>query len=462
MLRKGRFLGNRHSLLAALFIVLEQSIAASSTIWIVQIGQSIGDIQQLTLYFVIFVLSLTVVYIPTSISNYFLDLSIFKGFEDYIKKFSINHYGKAALYRNTDLRKTTEPFLINESWMVINEVNYFLSTYFRTAINILFNVMALSFVISSDLTIAYALSIAIVVISLVVTAKKIESVAKRAQDNRLNMISVLSAAWENVLIGNRKYHKLWQQKFDASHSASRGSAVKSTLWVELSTNLSSILGIVPIIYVLFTTITTNAGDVALLTALIATLPRQIMTVHYISDLAQFSNQYTALKAQVKGLINSSALPTNKATKIATDNIAWGKLTIRDATTGKHLTSENQDKQSVIRAFNASEHGRLTVSGPNGSGKSSLLLYLKDMHGEDAFYLPANSELCFKSTTDNVLSTGEKHIAAINELAEEGDFKYLLLDEWDANLDAENTSMISAVLDQLSASCCVIEVRHKLY
>lgn len=438
-----------------MFILIEQSIAATSTIWIVKMGENINNQDKLVFYFSLFVLSLIVVYIPSSLSNYFLELSVFKSFHRYISIFNRNHYGNSALSRDINYKNSKEPFIINESWVIINDLNAFYSTYLRTAINIIFSVAMLSYVINKELAVAYVLSIIIITIALILCSPKIKLISSEAQNARIKMIQVLSASWDNVLIGNRKNYSIWGRHFNNSHVKSKKSSVKSILWVEFSTNLTSIIAMTPIIYVLLDTMTKNLSDIGLLTALIATLPRQIMTVHYISDIALFSNEYSALKAQISGLVNSLYVERGSVES----NISWDNISIQDTATHTKISNEVLDAKSLKSFLKKTHKGRYTVSGPNGCGKSSLLLFLKENYGDNAYYLPAHSNLFFQSSIDKTLSTGEKQICAINELKNSEHVNLLLLDEWDANLDSMNTSSLSITLDELSNTCCILEVRH---
>ena len=117
-----------------------------------------------------------------------------------------------------------------------------------------------------------------------------------------------------------------------------------------------------------------------------------------------------------------------------------------------------DKALHFTALNAA--GRYTLQGPNGVGKSCLLLWLKQQWGTAAFYLPTHiHNLLFNHTQG--LSSGQKMIAALQAITQFQDsFQVLLLDEWDANLDAINLKRTDAVIEQLAKNKKIIEVRHR--
>lgn len=455
MSNKNPFIINKYCVFSALLLLIKQLIVATSTLWIVKMGQNLNDPHAFILYFCLFASSLIVVYIPGSLSRYFLDLSVFKSFQRYIERFNNNHYGNAALSRDSAYKKQHEPYLVNEGMSVINELHSFYSNYLEIAVNIILSIFTLSYLIDENLLIAYAISIILVTSIILLFSPKIKQASSKAQSSRVNLVQVLTQQWDNVLIGNQRNYSIWHKHFKTLLNNSKETKVKNTLWVEFSTTIASLIGFIPIIYFLLETITEAANDIALLTALIATLPRQITTVHYLSDIAFFSNEYTALKARIKGLRKSLILKpmTLKA------NISWDNISIYNTVTEIKLNKGRLSLPESKSLLNAQSNGRYRLSGPNGCGKSSLLLLLKEHYREDAYYLPAHSDLFFESAVGITLSSGEKQIHALNDIKEIKDVNLLLLDEWDANLDNKNKQLLSKLLDTLSASCCILEVRH---
>jgi ABC-type transport system involved in cytochrome bd biosynthesis fused ATPase/permease subunit len=58
------------------------------------------------------------------------------------------------------------------------------------------------------------------------------------------------------------------------------------------------------------------------------------------------------------------------------------------------------------------------------------------------------------------SSGERQLKSLEEIANSTDAKVYLLDEWAANLDAENKAKADALVDQLAARARVIEISHR--
>src|SRR5262249_50035758 len=101
--------------------------------------------------------------------------------------------------------------------------------------------------------------------------------------------------------------------------------------------------------------------------------------------------------------------------------------------------------------------RLTIHGENGSGKSTILLLAKGFLAEKALLIPTHQTLFFSEILRG--STGEKIKEILVFLHKRSEMEYLLLDEWDANLDVKNRAYLSSLIDDIAQKIPVIEVRH---
>jgi len=59
-----------------------------------------------------------------------------------------------------------------------------------------------------------------------------------------------------------------------------------------------------------------------------------------------------------------------------------------------------------------------------------------------------------------LSTGERKLAELSAVLADANCQYLLLDEWDANLDAAHIEQMNHRIDAVAESKVVVEVRHR--
>ena len=72
-----------------------------------------------------------------------------------------------------------------------------------------------------------------------------------------------------------------------------------------------------------------------------------------------------------------------------------------------------------------------------------------------------NNLYFNYKTDQTHkgSTGQQLIKQIQEIREDDQSTVVMLDEWDAHLDKENTQIIDQYLDELAQTRLVMDVRH---
>jgi ABC-type transport system involved in cytochrome bd biosynthesis fused ATPase/permease subunit len=147
-----------------------------------------------------------------------------------------------------------------------------------------------------------------------------------------------------------------------------------------------------------------------------------------------------------------------------------------------LVSSLGDAMHIVAA---QPTGRINVRGSNGAGKSTLLASLKTELKKRAYYWPTTDRLAFKftgsvspvdvegddedeeevvvaQTMDQKLgfSSGERQIKSLQEIVDETHAQVYLLDEWDANLDANNKARADALVDKLAARARVVEISHR--
>lgn len=103
-------------------------------------------------------------------------------------------------------------------------------------------------------------------------------------------------------------------------------------------------------------------------------------------------------------------------------------------------------------------GLTTVRAPNGSGKTAFLSMCRQHFGRDALFLPAAHTIDFGVPQG---STGESVMYNFGFIDSQAVLpKVILLDEWNANLDADNTARGVAMIDRWRKTASVVEVKNK--
>lgn len=178
------------------------------------------------------------------------------------------------------------------------------------------------------------------------------------------------------------------------------------------------------------------------------LTRVFLILNSLGALLHRVTDFMTMTGKLKVLfdVGQSILSAKDTIEGTIKNIAVNQEPIRNF---------EQLKQVITRA----NCGRFTMTGDNGSGKSTALLLLQKALAGKSFLLPTHyTDLIWRSHT-HALSTGQRVMILIQEMATIKKIQYLLLDEWDANLDAANTKAIDRKIDEISKTAVVIEVRH---
>lgn len=443
---------SRASMACASAEIVQQLIVATSTLWIARLSADVTAGRSPWLHLGLFLASLTLVYFPGVIGAAFRAKAKFAATARYLEWFIQAHHQRPGLYISP-LKEQRLPFLTSESQLVLDEAIRFLSDWFAVMLNVVLNIIMFALVVDARFIGAYALSM--IVIALVVRSgqKTIRARSHSAQAARVNFSQMLLSAWDHITIGNHYNQQRWQQQTQQCLAEASATGVRSVWTTQCISTAGMLLAMVPILALLIYLYSQHRNNLVLLTTMTATLPRQILILQHLHVVVMYANEWQALRTRLQGLL--AALAPVAGEPPLRNRITWPKISItRD---GQSLDMATMQQ---LLTHHPLAPGRMTVSGSNGAGKSTLLLHLKEALGEHAYYLPARHDLLFETTPATGQSTGERLIAILKEIAHHVQVPVVLLDEWDANLDRHNIAHLSAMIDEMSQRCCVIEVRHR--
>lgn len=194
-------------------------------------------------------------------------------------------------------------------------------------------------------------------------------------------------------------------------------------------------------------------DFTSLAIIVVALPRLFQVLSYSYELlfimADFPMQKSRMSTIRRFLDPEKRVDQEQALNQMKMRVQWERIQV---THNSAIISSKKLLESIPRT------GRYTLRGENGSGKSSFLLILKLLKGTDSLYLPPKHELVFKGSKRS-LSTGQRVRKSLEEILAEHQTAFILLDEWDANLDPSNRQYLSNLIDELSKNKCVVETLH---
>ena len=429
--------------MALLFLLIQQIIVASSTYFIARLAQSLTEDTISILYMVLFALSLVAVYVPAYFCVTNTERAKYDAHKMYNDSFHTVFLGKTYLLSSDELQSTATTTLAQESNYTLETVIDSIFDISALVLNVLFNVLVIAWFLDGTLLLGYAVGIIFASLFVHFRRHTLKTAAKTDQQSRLNLAAKLFDSWDNVVIFNKHNYTLYNNIVQKSFATAKNNSVKSTSIQHINSSLGMIILMLPVFVVTAFIFNKNWHDAATMAVLIATLPRQIQLLQMCYALIGYHTSIGVIKTMLDGI-----LEVLKPTTVDLDTYIQANQ-IRVKQTGEIFDSTQLPKQ-----------GRVTLVGNNGVGKSCMLLKLKDHYQEQAYYLPAKHNLYFNYKTDKAHrgSTGQQLIKQIQEIREDDRSTVVMLDEWDAHLDKENTQIIDQYLDDLAQTRLVMDVR----
>ncbi|MFB0935789.1 MAG: hypothetical protein QMB52_08440 [Propionivibrio sp.] len=468
------------SLLSMLGMILLQELCSAATTWLViRIAHDITDGTVAAGNFAWIVCSQTISYVAGAVSWIFAERAGFSAYSRYMLHFARQNRFQTALLNDSVAREQTEPFLTSETFHVCFELIFTLQFHLRLFFQLLFNSLVLGLEIDAGLPAAFAAAFVILATLQWFLRQPLADAYLHNQRMTNRMTARTYNAWDNIFTGNRYNFAFWHRDFRQRLRDALAAQVRAILLREGWSAASGLIALVLVLSMTAWIAVRDAGQMALLISLAATLPRQIeMTL----DMHQLTVGFTDLVAvwtRIKGVCQHLC-PVPDPDFVG--RIGFGGVVLKEGGNERRCTSLADAVQRVL----AEPTGLIAVRGGNGSGKSTLLAALKaKLHGR-AFYWPTQDRLAFAFNSGSVsrtsaeddsddpevlsaqevaeqkqgYSSGERQLQVLREIVSATAYPVYLLDEWDANLDAANRSVANALVEELARRARVIEVSHR--
>lgn len=446
-------LWNGNALLSTLWSTVQQLVVAASTYFIMQTLKlaTQEDFSGALTYSGLFVMSLILVYLPNTLSIIYLQKWRLSSTALFFDAFIQKNKGRVAQGHKSQ-KSLAESWLTNESLTVYDQVTDLLYQLYSTLTNALFSVVVIALVLDLRILAWYLIAGLVLVSANLLFKSQITRVSLETQAARKNLSNTLLLAWDNIFIGNKHNFEIWNRRFRLDLKNSSRAQVEYDLVRALisSGTVSVALLIVAAGNGLF--LVENQNSLPMIAGLFATFPRQLQIIQSIFAFFNLALAWTGTYQQLKEL----GLMVEGKNIETIQFIQPEKIEMTRA--GNSLVY--QETSEILTRLESLAPGRWTLRGRNGVGKSTLLSVMKEKMGEAAFLLPSHyAELCFRSPlTDQ--SDGNQLLTAFKEILELENVKYVLLDEWDANLDGENLQKMNLVIEALASVKVVVESRHR--
>jgi ABC-type bacteriocin/lantibiotic exporter with double-glycine peptidase domain len=452
-------------------MVVEALLSATTTYLVIEAGRDVakGTFAIADLLWILAAQSAA--YVVGAVSWIFAERAGFLAYGRYMLRFARDNRHKAELLVDKQARERVEPFLTGETFYVYFHLLYEIEGDLRILLAIVFNVIVLGTQIDGTLPLAYA-AVFVVLFLMQWTTRRRVAAAYLANQRMTNRMTAQGyTAWDNVFTGNRYNLRLWLAGFKRKLRDGLASQIVAIMTKESLSAASGVIGLAIVFAAMAYVALNSAGDLEVMIALAATLPRQIEMTQDVHTFTSGWNELLASWARLSGVAaNMQPQPDEDFRR----RIKHDRLTLREGEATRSVTSLDD----ALRLVFAQPTGRVNVRGPNGAGKSTLLTSLKAAVRGRAFYWPTADRLAFgfAQGQDEVetdadgdplpqakppgFSSGERQLRALQEIVQRTDAPIYLLDEWDANLDADNRDAANVLVEELARRARVIEISHR--
>jgi hypothetical protein len=457
-----------------LLMFIEAALGATTTYLVIETGRDVARGQFIIRDLIWIAVAQSASYAVGAVSWVYAERAGFLAYGRYMMRFARDNRSEPRLLADKDARERVEPFLTGETFYVYFHLLYEIEGDLRILLGLILNVIVLGTQIDGSLPFAYTAVFVILFLLQWTMRKRVANAYMENQRMTNRMTAQGYTAWDNVFTGNRYNLRLWLDGFKSRLRDGLDAQIKAIMTKEGLSAVSAIIGLAIVFGTMAMVAARNTGDLEVLIALAATLPRQIDMTH---DVHQFTSGWNDLLAQwtrLRGVGNNMHPDFDPEFE---QRMKYDRLTLREGDKASTVASLDDAMGLIL----SQPTGRINVRGPNGAGKSTLLSSLKSAVKTRAYYWPTADRLAFQFAQglDEVevdedgepvkpadpgkrpgFSSGERQLRALREIVTHTDAPIYLLDEWDANLDPNNRAAADALVEELARRARVVEISHR--
>lgn len=450
-----RALWNRQGYICVFWMVLQQLIVATSTYLLIEAMSfaTSGEIDVALTYLLWFGLSLVIVYIPNALSELYRDRWKIRSFDLFLGMFADQNRSKTTLF-HAKAKAEHESWVTHEGASTYDECTSCLIHLLGTVLNSVLNIIVIGLMMDASMLIWYGLATVVMLVANHYAKPTIKERSLGVQNARRALSTVVLSVWDNVTAGNAINREVWSKdkartlaelvkrldRYNVTRAIVSSGAVSVAFAIVC-------LGVAQYLYA-------NMNDLSRVSAMIVTIPRQVQIIQSIFMFFGLYLAWVGSFERLKQLGNVLQVPSLK--EQAADKVDLKSIVLDSGGSKTPIASADSLVQQITRL----KSGRLTLRGKNGAGKSALLAILAESISDRRIFVPASPKnLRFGVADESALSDGQRMLAIINRIKNIADVDFLILDEWDANLDQHNRALISKEIDHIAATKVVVEVRH---
>lgn len=356
--------------------------------------------------------------------------------------------GRAAQFDNAEAKAAFDSALSRNAFNAVANYLGLSHDFAALALNSALSALVLGMLLPIELAAGYGISLLASLGVILAVSPSMHRRSLDAEERFSRYGHQLGSAWSNATLNNHHNMKHWQQQRQRAGAEYYRANFQLAALQQMANAGIALIALSPTAYLVYHLLALPGLDAALAAAVVVSLTRIFHILGALSTVVYQLLGWQAARARLQFL----QIQVNGLRREPMHQLLPGALTLND--------EPMSGARAIIERISASKHGRFTIGGRNGAGKSTLLLALKDCWGEQAWLVPAQPHVLSWQSSGAPGSTGQQALAILSEVVNApGIPKVVLLDEWDANLDAEHRGKVDAWLDDLSLNNVVVEVRH---
>lgn len=436
-------LRNRYFASAVALVVVQQIFVAASSFFIAAAGESISkqDFHILT-EIVLFFSAIVFAYLLGATAQWLTVLLANNSWKQYYEDLLNQVAGDYSLASEGN-KTLTNTWIAGEALSTLAISSTFLVDFISIYCNIAFTIFTFYKILGVRIALSMSIGLIASVVAIHFARPVIRRLASEIQSGKVKSLVSIQLLWDHTFFGNALINRAAKDRSDRLVEAFiRSSSIYKAM--EQAIACAPVFISIPIVVWAISTEIRN--EPILIGALVALLPRTLQVFQNFHAALSYAGRFVLFKAKLENLVNFvSTLERHDLSEA----ISRTEISVRSVNyPNEHLTVESLLGRISRRA------DRIVITGRNGSGKTSLLRLVKATCPNSVLLGP---QVEFDGRQQG--STGEKQLRSVEQLISHG-VEVLLLDEWDANLDAHNLALIDKRLESYSRSALIIEVRHR--
>ncbi|MBB3008366.1 ATP-binding cassette domain-containing protein [Cupriavidus alkaliphilus] len=431
-----------------ILILIHQGVIAASSYFLTRLIEAFQAGTDYRSYLFEYLLAMVLPYLPGCASLVALQAWINQAHRRFSARLPEAIFGHTGKHNDNALREATEAAYSRNSFAALKDYLTFVHQFATLCLNSVLSIVVLALLLPANLLEGYMVSVLASMTLILLLRPGVHSLSTKTETALISYGDALSQVWDNSVLGNRYNFELWNNYREQLASKYYRQSNKLQFLKQAGNLALALISLAPTTYLILVAVQSKSAEPILIAAIVVNLTRIFHILNSLSGLVNQILDFSAMNARIRVMMSPELKfddPSHFPDK------PRGEIYLNGAPIHEY--------KSVVEIVRSCSHGRFTIQGANGAGKSTLLQVLKQALSGDAILVPSHNGKLRWRATGIEKSTGERAVGHLLEISEHPDAKYLLLDEWDANLDAANTKAINDVLRNFSQHKVIVEIRH---